>query len=130
VDDLVKTVHQGAVALSFGGFFARGAGALAGAAWARGRLARTLPHIVDSVLLLSALWLVWRIRLNPLSAPWLVAKIAGLAAYIALGTLALRPGISTPARAAAWVGAMLVFAYIVAVAVTKDPAGPWLLRPR
>ena len=44
---LIKTVHQGAVALSVAGFFARGAAALAGAAWVRSRAARTLPHVVD-----------------------------------------------------------------------------------
>ena|GEM_PF-5957928 len=51
----LKTIHQTAVALSVAGFFARGLGALSGAAWVRGRIAQSLPHAVDSVLLLSAL---------------------------------------------------------------------------
>ena len=40
----VKALHQAAVLLSIAGFFARGAGSLR-AAWTRGRLAKTLPHI-------------------------------------------------------------------------------------
>ena len=52
---LLKTVHLSAVTLSIAGFTARGAGSLAGAAWVRGRAARTWPHVVDSVLLASAL---------------------------------------------------------------------------
>ena len=51
--------------------------ALAGAAWVRGRVARTLPHAVDTVLLASAIGLAWLLQLNPLTTPWLAAKIAG-----------------------------------------------------
>ena len=120
---LIKTVHQGAVALSVAGFFARGAAALAGAAWVRGRLARTLPHIVDSVLLASALALAWMLRLTPGNAPWLMAKIVGLLAYIGLGVIALRPGRPMPVRAAAWVAALAVVGWIVSVALLKDPRG-------
>lgn len=122
-----KLIHQGAVALSITGFFARGAGALAGAAWARGRVARTLPHIVDTVLLLSAIALAWMLRLNPMDTPWLAAKIAGLLAYIGLGMVALKPGRPLALRAAAWIAALLCFAQIVATAISKDPLG--LLAP-
>jgi uncharacterized membrane protein SirB2 len=117
----LKLVHQGAVVLSFGGFFARGLAALAGAAWVRGRIARTLPHVVDTVLLGSALTMAWMLRLTPTAAPWLAAKIAGLLLYIGLGMLALRPGRPRALRAAAWVAALAVFGWIVAVAVTKNP---------
>ncbi|MEJ7930630.1 SirB2 family protein [Ramlibacter sp. AN1015] len=120
---LIKTVHQTAVAISFAGFFARGLGGLQGAGWVRDRPARTLPHLVDSVLLLSALWLAWSLRLSPLDAPWLLAKIVGLLAYIALGALALRPGRPRRLRAAAWAAALLAFGWIVSVALTKHPAG-------
>jgi len=120
---LIKAVHQGAVALSVAGFFARGAAALAGAGWVRSRLARTLPHIVDSVLLASALALAWMLRLTPGNAPWLTAKIVGLLAYIGLGVVALRPGRPMPVRAAAWVAALAVVGWIVSVALLKDPRG-------
>lgn len=120
---LIKTVHQTAVALSVAGFFARGVGALGGAAWVRGRLAKTLPHVVDSVLLLSALTLAWMLRLTPGSAPWLLAKIIGLLVYIGLGVVALRPGRPWAVRAGAWVAALLTFGWIVSVALTKHPLG-------
>ena len=42
---VVKTIHQGAVALSITGFFARGLGALVGARWVTSRAAKTLPHV-------------------------------------------------------------------------------------
>src|SRR6185295_20099020 len=119
----VKLVHQSAVALSIGGFFVRGAASLAGAHWVSGRAAKTLPHVVDSVLLISALTLAWMLRLGPGNAPWLLAKIVGLVAYVALGVVALRPGRSRAVRLSAWVGALVVVIWIVSVALTKDPLG-------
>lgn len=124
----LKLIHQGAVAVSITGFFARGAGALAGAAWARSRAARTLPHLVDTVLLLSAIALAWMLRLNPLENAWLAAKIIGLLAYIGLGMVALKPGRPLALRAAAWIAALLCFAQIVATAITKSPLGLLALR--
>jgi uncharacterized membrane protein SirB2 len=93
-----------------------------------------VPHVVDTVLLLSAVGMLFVLHLSPFALPWLRAKVVGLAAYIALGALALRParsaaaarpGIVTPV---AWIAALGVFAYIVSVAVTKSPRGAlaWL----
>jgi uncharacterized membrane protein SirB2 len=121
----VKLVHQSAVALSVTGFFVRGAASLAGARWVRGRTARTLPHLVDSVLLASALSLAWMLRLTPVEAPWLLAKIVGLLAYIGLGVIALKPGRPPAVRGTAWLAALAVVGWIVSVAVTKKPLG-WL----
>jgi uncharacterized membrane protein SirB2 len=118
---VLKLVHQGSVVLSFGGFFARGLAALAGASWVRGRAARTLPHVVDTVLLASALAMAWMLGLTPSAAPWLAAKIVGLLLYIALGMAALRPGLPWRWRATAWVAALGVFGWIVAVALSKNP---------
>lgn len=120
---LIKLVHQTAVALSISGFVARGLGALYGAAWVRSRPARTLPHLLDTVLLASAIALAWALRLNPFTTPWLAAKIVGLLAYIGLGLVALKPGRPLALRAVAWAAALLCFAQIVAVAITKQAGG-------
>jgi uncharacterized membrane protein SirB2 len=119
----VKLIHQTAVALSITGFFVRGAASLAGAQWVGSRPAKSVPHLVDSVLLLSALMLAWMLRLTPDRAPWLLAKVVGLVVYVVLGVIALRPGRPRAVRASAWVGALAVVAWIVSVAVTKSPLG-------
>jgi uncharacterized membrane protein SirB2 len=119
----IKHLHMGAVALSATGFAARGLGALSGAAWVSGRLAKTLPHIVDTVLLASALGLAWMLGLNPLATPWLLAKILGLLLYIALGMVALRPRFAPSTRVAAGLAALLVLGWIASVAVSKSPWG-------
>ena len=108
---------------SFAGFFARGLAVLLGARWVRNRPARTLPHVVDTVLLASALALAWTLHLTPGNVPWLTAKIVGLLAYIGLGMLALRPGGSFAVRLLTWLAALATFGWIVSVALSKDPRG-------
>jgi uncharacterized membrane protein SirB2 len=119
----LKLVHQAAVAVSVTGFFVRGAASLSGARWVLGRAARTLPHIVDSILLVSALSLARTLRLNPASTPWLLAKVVGLLLYVGLGVVALRPGRPRAVRTAGWVAALATVGWMVSVAITKSPLG-------
>lgn len=118
---LVKGVHVTCVALSGLGFFARGLGMALDAAWVRSRWPRVLPHVVDTLLLASAIALAVMLRQYPFVHAWLTAKVLALVLYIALGLLALRPGRSRRTRLAAWLGALAVFAYMVAVARTRNP---------
>ncbi|MEG1118000.1 MAG: SirB2 family protein, partial [Janthinobacterium sp.] len=84
------------------------------------RWVKILPHLVDTALLASAITLaVWSGQ-SPGSQPWLAAKLCALLAYIVLGTIALKRGKTPAVRGAAFALAVLVFAYIVAVAVTKQ----------
>jgi uncharacterized membrane protein SirB2 len=125
----LKVLHVSAVTVSFCGFVARGIGVLQGAPWVRHRATRRLADLVDTVLLLSAVGMLAVIHVWPWALPWLRAKIVGLVVYVALGVVALRPTRlgSDPRRMRIrflfWVGALLVFGYIVSVAMTKSPRG-------
>lgn len=121
----LKHFHITCVVLSGAGFALRGAWALAGSPLARARLARVLPHVVDSCLLLSAIVLAWMAGQYPFVHGWLTAKIVGLLAYIGLGMLALKPGRPLALRGAAFVAALATFSWIVSVALSKNPLG-WL----
>lgn len=120
----LKLVHVSAVVLSGAGFVLRFALAAVGRSPAS-RWARALPHAIDTLLLASALALAWVGGFNPLAVPWLEAKLVGLVLYILAGTIALRRGRTRTTRAAAFAVALATFAYIVSVALTKDPLG-WL----
>lgn len=120
----LKAIHLGCVVVSIAGFAARYLLMLADSPLRGARALRVLPHVVDTVLLASAVAMAWLLGLNPLQHPWLAAKILALLAYIVLGTIALRRGRTRSARALAGLAAMLVYAYMVLVAITKSPLGP------
>lgn len=120
----VRTLHVGCAVLSIAGFAVRGALMLADSPLLQARLLRVAPHVLDTVLLASALWLAWFLGQSPFVHVWLAAKVLALVAYIALGVLALRPGRTKALRAAAFCGALAAAGYIVAVALTRD-ATPW-----
>jgi uncharacterized membrane protein SirB2 len=117
----VKYVHVGCVVLSLAGFAARGALMLRASPLLQARFVRIAPHIVDTLLLASALWLAWMMHQAPFVHGWLTAKVLGLLAYIVLGSIALRRGRTRAVRAAAFAGALLAAGYVVAVALAKDP---------
>lgn len=123
VYSILKHVHVTCVVLSGLGFLLRGLWMLAGSSLLNHRLTRILPHAVDAVLLASAIALAILADQYPLRDAWLTAKVGGLVAYVALGTVALKRGRTRSIRLAAMVAALGVFGYIVSVAVTKQPAG-------
>ena len=120
---VAKALHVGSVILSLGGFAARGALMLAASPILDRRFVRVAPHVVDTVLLASALWLAWIIHQYPFVQGWLTAKVIGLLVYIVLGVIALRRGRTRGVRIAAFLGAAATACYIVSVALTHDPRG-------
>ncbi len=120
---LVKWLHAGCAGVSITGFVARGVLRWAESPRLQTRFVRIAPHVVDTVLLASALWLMVAIAQYPFVHGWLTAKVIGLIAYIGLGTVALKRGRTRAVRAAAFFAALATFAYIVSVAVTHDPRG-------
>ena len=117
----LKWVHVGCVAASYALFFVRGVWMMRGSPQSRQRWVRIAPHIVDTLLLASAVALAVSIAQYPLTHGWLTAKLLGLVLYIWLGTVALKRGKTRRSRIAAWIAAQVVFAYIIAVAVTHSP---------
>ncbi|HEY5307039.1 MAG TPA: SirB2 family protein, partial [Casimicrobiaceae bacterium] len=70
----VKHLHVSAVVVSLALFTLRGAWMLAESDKLRERWVRIVPHVVDTLLLLSALWLAWQIG-PEVPNGWLVAKV-------------------------------------------------------
>lgn len=116
----IKHIHVTFAALSGLLFLVRGIWMLGESAMLQRRWVKIVPHIVDTLLLASAVTLaVWSSQ-YPFAQNWLTAKIVALLAYIVLGMFALRLGKTRPVRIAAFIGALAVFAYIVKVAVTRQ----------
>lgn len=117
----LKHLHLTFVVLSGLLFLVRGIWMLRDSARLQQRWVRIAPHIVDTLLLASAIGLAVVSQQYPGQMPWLTAKVVALVAYIVLGTVALKRGRTRQTRVLAFVGALAAFAYIVAVAFTKNP---------
>lgn len=118
---LVKHVHLTTIGITLALFVLRGVWMMTGSARLQARWVRVVPHVNDTLLLASGLGLAVMLGQYPLVDGWLTAKFFGLLAYIVLGTVALKRGRTKGVRVAAWIGALLVFGYIVAVALAHDP---------
>lgn len=116
----IKHLHMTAVILSGLFFTVRGIWMLTDSGLLKRRWARVAPHVIDTILLASALILVFWSGQYPFAQGWLTAKVLALIAYIAVGMVALKYGRSKKIRATAFVIALLLFAYILKVAVTRQ----------
>lgn len=114
----LKLIHLGCVFLSITLFIVRGM-----AMWAEAPLPRALrvvPHIIDSVLLASAVGLAVWANFNPLHQPWLALKLVCLVLYVVLGSIALKRGKTQGQRLAAFAAALLVVSYMIKLAISKQ----------
>lgn len=120
----LKTIHVSCVVLTINLFLLRGFWMLQDSARLQQRWVRTLPHVIDATLLGSAILLAWTLGQYPGVHAWLTAKVLALLVYIGLGTVAIKRGKTKRVKVAAWLGAIMVFGYIVSVALTRQPL-PW-----
>ncbi|SAL20915.1 SirB2 family protein [Caballeronia humi] len=118
----LRALHMTCAGLSIAGFFLRWLWMLRDAPLLHKRATKIAPHIIDTLLLVSAILLVLIVGFEA-NAPWLSAKVAGLVVYIMLGTFALKRGRTKTARAVSGVLAIATFAFIVSVARSHDPLG-------
>lgn len=119
---ILKHLHVTCVVLSGLGFCLRGWWMLRESPLRQHRLTRILPHIVDTLLLGSALTMAWMSGQYPFVQGWLTAKLCGLLAYILLGMMALKRGRTQAIQARYFGLALLAYAYIVSVALTRSPS--------
>jgi len=119
-------LHIGCVVASGSLFTARGLLRIANSPMANHRALRILSYVIDTALLIAAILLTLILHQYPFENGWLTTKVLLLIVYIGLGTIALKRARTAARRSVAVLAALLVFAFIIGVAVTHQPAG-WLL---
>lgn len=117
----LKMIHVTCVVLSYLLFTLRGVWMTQSSDLLQRRWVRIIPHVIDTVLLTSAIGLAVTLHQSPMKDPWLGAKIAGLVLYIGFGMIALKHGKTRKIKVSALIAAHIVFFYIVLVALTKSP---------
>ncbi len=118
----LKHLHLTFVALSLLLFVLRGLWLSINSELLTKKWAKILPHVISSLLLLSGIALAVELGIAPGNNPWLIAKLIALVAYIGIGVAAFKVANRNHSRAL-WVSALLVFAYMISVAIAKNPLG-------
>ncbi|RUO80480.1 invasion protein [Idiomarina tyrosinivorans] len=113
-----KHLHLTFIAISVLLFLLRFVWVMRDSAMMQKKWVKIVPHINDTLLLLSAVGLMVMIHQYPFVNTWLTAKLLGLVAYIGFATMALKS-----AGGKRWLGfalAVITLWYVVNVAVTKS----------
>lgn len=118
---ILRIIHSSCALLSIFGFAGRGYLKVSRNEVPQKFVFKVLPHIIDTVLLTSAIVLVFMSGQYPFVSPWVTAKVLTLIAYITLGILLMRLQLEQPARIAVFSLALLCAVYLVMVAITKNP---------
>ena len=122
---LLKTAHMTLVGASVLLFVLRGVATLAAARWPMHPGVRRTSVIIDTGLLLAGVSLWWMLGMPLTGQTWLGVKLLLLPVYVVLGSYALKRARGRAARAVFFGLALLTVGYMVAVAVTHHPLGPW-----
>ena len=118
---LLKLIHVSCAALSISGFFYRGLLKFYAPQGLQRKWLKIAPHVVDTLLLVSAIMLMVQSSLYPTTHAWILTKIILLVVYIGLGLMTLRFARTRRMALLSFVLAILCFGYIVAVAITRQP---------
>ncbi len=116
---LAKGIHVLSVVCSISLFFVRGIWHLRDSPRLGHRWVKIVPHAVDTLLLASAGWLMVITQQYPGVVDWLTVKLVAVVVYIGLGMVAFRFARTRSLRLAAWLSALLVFALIVWLALSR-----------
>ena len=121
----IKHLHMSLALISLTGFVIRGWWSIRGYALLELRWVKIAPHVIDTLLLTSAVLLMAILQQHPGNQGWIMAKLIALVFYIVFGTLAIKRAPTVASKALFFGLAIATFAYIVGVAIAHHPAS-WL----
>ena len=120
---MIKLIHMSTAFISISLFLLRGYWVFADSNKIKQKWVKILPHVNDTVLLMSAIFLAMSIQQYPFVHGWLTAKFCALVIYIALGMFALKRAKEKKNKILFFVLALIMFSYIVMVALTHSVTG-------
>ena len=117
----ILATHVSCAIMSLSFFMLRGIWMILDSTMLQRPLVRIAPHFIDTVLLISAVSLTLILEQYPFINGWLTAKLCALVLYILLGTIALKRGRTKSIRIGAFCASIIVFIFIVVVALSHEP---------
>lgn len=114
-----KHLHLLMVVLSVSFFLLRFVLSLKSAAILQRKFFKIAPHVIDTLLLISAIMLMLTLQQYPFVQSWLTEKLIAVLAYIALGVMAFK-GRTAAIRWICFLGAIGWLGLAARVAISKQ----------
>lgn len=116
---MIKLIHIGTAFISISFFIVRGFWVFIDSPMMTKKWVKIVPHINDTILLITAIMLAVTIHQYPFVETWLTAKFIALIFYIIFGMFALKRAKEKKNKIIFFILALLTFSYIVGVALTR-----------
>ena len=116
---MIKLIHMSTAFISISFFVLRGFWVFSDSSMMNKKWVRILPHVNDTVLLITATLLALSIQQYPFVDGWLTAKVVALIFYIIFGMFALKRAKEIKNKVVFFILALVTFSYIVGVALTR-----------
>ncbi|WP_461481216.1 SirB2 family protein [Porticoccus sp.] len=120
---VIKNAHVTFALISIALFVLRATWSVVESPKLQQKWAKIAPHVIDTLLLACAIYLMIASGQYPFAQGWLTAKLLALFVYIGVGTFAIKRGKTAGSRMLFSLLAIATFCYIFAVAITHSP---WL----
>ena len=120
---LIKYVHITSVAASFALFFVRGFWVMRSYPQPQEPWVRILPHLVDGLLVASAIGVFILSPQKGWPGDWLTVKLALIVLYVGMAQYLFHVARAIVIKALVWLLALLVFLFVTTIAVLHDPRG-------
>lgn len=116
---MIKLIHIGTAFISISFFIVRAFWVFRDSAMMNKKWVKIVPHINDTILLITAIMLAVTIQQYPFVEAWLTAKFIALIFYIIFGMFALKRAKKKKNKIIFFILSLLTFSYIVGVALTR-----------
>jgi uncharacterized membrane protein SirB2 len=124
---LLKYTHIVCAAASFALFFIRGIWAIRAYPSVQEPWAKALPHVIDGLLVLSAISMLYVSFPTAWGGAWMPVKLVLIVVYVGMVAFVLRFAKSRAVRGILWFAALILYLYITSIAVLHNPAGIFLI---
>ena len=117
---MIKLIHMSTAFISISFFMVRGFWVFKNSPMMSKKWVKILPHVNDTVLLITATLLALSVQQYPFVDGWLTAKFTALIIYIIFGMFALKRAKEMKNKVVFFILALVTFSYIVGVALTRS----------
>ena len=116
---MIKLIHMSSAFISISFYLLRGIWVFNSSEMMNKKWVKIIPHVNDTILLVTAIILAVSVQQYPFTHDWLTAKFIALLLYVVFGMFALKRAKEMNNKIIFFVLSLLTFSYIIGVALNR-----------